>query len=477
MCERNLHDFVRTFWHVLEPSQPLIDGWCLGAICEHLQAVTDGQIKKLLIMVPPGCTKSLSTSVFWPAFEWGPRNLPHMRSILASYSDLLTIRDNRRCRTVLMSPIYQRFWGDRFKLLEGEQNAKMRFDNNKTGWRIATSVGGLGTGERGDRFVVDDAAKVGEAESVPKREAVLLWGTETMPTRCNNPETSAFVIIGQRTHERDLQGHLLASDLGYDVLCLPMEYDPTHPHTRTTSIGFTDPRRVEGELLWPERFSRRYLDEELKPTLSSHGGNYAVSSQLQQAPAPRGGGLFQADKILFLDRAPEGTTWVRGWDLAASTTTKSAWTAGVLMGRTLRNQYIIANVVRARLTPGGVEELLRATAMSDGINVKISIPQDPGQSGKAQVAALAGLLAGWDVRFSPESGGKDVRATPLAAQCESGNLYLVRGSWTDIFLGELKAFPVGTYKDQVDAASRAFAALIQDTGRMRIGGGPTLVRR
>src|SRR6202142_2095026 len=91
-----LIEFVRYFWHVLEPEAPLIEGWPLEAICAHLEAVTLGSIQKLLVNVPPGFTKSMMTDVFWPAWEWGPMNMPTMRYVAFSYSASLTERDNDR---------------------------------------------------------------------------------------------------------------------------------------------------------------------------------------------------------------------------------------------------------------------------------------------------------------------------------------------------------------------------------------------
>src|SRR5262249_34997198 len=158
-------------------------------------------ITRLLINIPPGAMKSLTTNVFWPAWEWGPRDLAHMRYIGASYSHDLTIRDNLRCRRLIESYVYQRLWGGRFRLND-DQNAKVRFANDRTGFKLATSVGGLGTGERGDRFIIDDPHNLVDGESEAKRDSTLAWFSEVVPTRLNDPESSAIVIIMQRVHER-----------------------------------------------------------------------------------------------------------------------------------------------------------------------------------------------------------------------------------------------------------------------------------
>ncbi len=170
----SLRSFIEYVWDIIEPGRTYVPGWHIDAICEHLEAVTSGEIIRLLINVPPGAMKSLTTDVFWPAWEWGPKNMPGMRYVSSSYSQDLTIRDNRRTRNLIQSSRYQAAWGDRFQLTT-DQNAKTRFDTDKMGFKIATSVGGLGTGERGDRFIIDDPHNVKDGESDAKRGEALLY--------------------------------------------------------------------------------------------------------------------------------------------------------------------------------------------------------------------------------------------------------------------------------------------------------------
>ncbi len=514
-AETSLSAFITYTWDVLEPGREFIPGWSIDAICDHLEAVTRGEIRRLLINVPPGFMKSLTTEVFWPAWEWGPQNKPSMRYVSASYSEALTTRDNRRTRNLINSPIYQAAWGDRFHLVS-DQNAKVRFDTDKTGFKIATSVSGLGTGERGDRFIIDDPHNIKESESDAVRESALQWFTEVVPTRVTDPERSAIIVIMQRVHERDISGLILREDLGYDYLCLPMEYErrqrcftgvrrqdqPTERVTRVMresdpvpwwateeqliceegmdgyepewqELTCQDQRTEEDELLWPKRFSARHIEEDLKPALRAWGGSYAEAGQLQQRPAPRGGGMFQRDDFQYVNKAPDDLIRiVRGWDLAA-TKNAGAWTVGVKMGLIDGRVYIL-DVRRLRGSPGQVESAYKACSEADGHTVVPAFPQDPGQAGKAQKATIAGQLHGYRVHFSPETGSKEDRAKPLAAQAEAGNLYLVRGPWNDIFVNEACLFPNGQFKDQIDAASRAYMRLIMKRQRM-VGVAPQLV--
>ena len=127
-CRRRLGNFIRRAWSVLEPGQPYVHGWHMDAISEHLEAVTAGQITRLLINIPPGTMKSMSTAVFWPAWEWGPRGMPSMRFIGATHEEHLAIGDNVNMRRLIQSDWYQRLWPTN---MAGDQNAKTYFENDQ----------------------------------------------------------------------------------------------------------------------------------------------------------------------------------------------------------------------------------------------------------------------------------------------------------------------------------------------------------
>jgi predicted phage terminase large subunit-like protein len=452
-CSRSLAEFVRCAWHIVEPGQPYVHGWHIDAISQHLEAVTYGQISRLLINVPPGMMKSLLTAVFWPAWEWGPRGLPHHRILATSHKADLAVRDNLKCRRLVQSQWYQKLWGNTVKLT-GDQNAKTKFENTATGFRDAMAFTSL-TGSRGDRVIIDDPLSVDDANSPAAREAVNTTFTESVPTRLNNPMSSAIVVIMQRLHERDVSGIVLSENMGYEHLMLPMEFEVKR--RCATSIGFKDPRKREGELLFPERFPAAVVKRD-----NAILGSYAVAGQMQQRPAPREGGMFQRSWFEVVDAVPATNKRVRRWDLASTEATAGKnpdWTVGLRMSE-CDGVYYIEDVVRQRKGPGGVERLIKTTAMQDGKRVKIRIPQDPGAAGKLAAAALIRMLAGWDVRAELETGAKDVRATPVSAQAEANNVKLLRAEWNSTFLDEVCMFPNAAHDDQVDAMSGAFATLL-----------------
>ena len=169
--------------------------------------------------------------------------------------------------------------------------------------------------------------------------------------------------------------------------------------------------------------------------------------------------MFKPDSMPTIDAIPAGVVeWCRGWDLAAST--GGDYTAGGKLGRLRDGRWVIADMVRVRAGPDDRDAALRNIAARDGRNVRVGIPQDPGQAGKTQVLHLTRQLAGFPVRTSPESGDKVTRAEPLAAQVNVGNVMLLRGDWNADLIAEMRLFPNGRHDDQVDALSRAFGELI-----------------
>jgi predicted phage terminase large subunit-like protein len=452
LCSRSLSEFAKMAWHVLEPATPIKWGWALDAICEHLEAVAKGDVKRLLLNVPPGMMKSLLTGVIFPAWEVGPLNKPSTRYLGTSHKQDLAVRDNMKCRRLIQSEWFQKRWPIQ---LTGDQNSKLKFETVETGFREAMAFTSM-TGSRGDRVIIDDPLSADDANSEAALRAAEITFTESLPTRVNN-ESSAIIVIMQRLHEQDTSGVILDRELGYTHLCLPMRYE--------TSRGCAaDIRTVDGELLFPERFGETQVAE-LERTL----GSYASAGQLQQRPAPRGGGMFKREWFSIVDAAPAGCQWVRGWDLAATASDTAAYTAGVLIGRAVDGRFYIGDARRIQGSSADVERLIVNTASQDGVQVKGSIPQDPGQSGKSQAQYLIKQLAGFTYRATPESGDKVTRASPLSAQAEAGNVMIVRGAWNKEFLDELTGFPMGKFKDQVDAASRAFNELAKPSATPLFG--------
>jgi len=343
------------------------------------------------------------------------------------------------------------------------------------------------TGFGADIIIIDDPHNITNVDSDDVREkALTVWST-SLPSRLNDPRTGAWIVIMQRSHPRDLTGYILAREHGFTQLevpydredikkswvhvCLPARFEPEHPFPFKTPVvrrrgpnkgkEWTDAREP-GELLWPERWGDEAIGE-----LAARMPAHSYAGQYQQRPSAKEGNLFKRDWFgTPVVAAPERCKWsrVRAWDIAATEQHGKAdpdWTVGLLMSKDMSTNVIyIEDVVRFRGSPEKVQSELQRCAKIDGKSTRIRIPQDPGAAGKMQTAYLAGMLQGYRIISEREEGKKGQRAQAFAAQCEAGNVRLVRGDWNDVFIEELCAFP-NSKDDQLDAATAAFRALIK----------------
>lgn len=467
-AEASFPEFVQQAWPIIEPQVEYVHNWHIDVIGEHLVATLTGELTAILVTIPPRHMKSLLTTVLFPAWVW--IKYPGVRFLCASYGHNLSMRDSVKMRRLIQSVWYQRNWGDRFKIM-GDQNAKERYDNDKGGYRIATSVGGIATGEGADIIIIDDPHNILDVESEVMREEVHTWFTEVMSSRLNPGEPRlghprAFIVIQQRSHEDDLAGRIIR-DRRYTHLCLPARYEADHP-----DLWPADPRTVEHEPLWEGLFPH----EKLLELEAAYGGpdSYPVAGQLQQRPAPRTGGLFDRDDLLgaVYDDLPSRGRTIRFWDVASTAPNKRNrdpdWTVGT-KGRITEGALYVINVVRFRGNPAKVDREIRATAEADGRGVEIVIEQEPGSSGKSVIHHYAQrLLPEYTVRGDRPSGSKEDRARPLSAWAERGCVRAPRGApWLRDWVNELATFPRGRKKDQVDSATGLFNRL-SEGGKRRV---------
>jgi len=313
----------------------------------------------------------------------------------------------------------------------------------------ATSVGGdvTGRGCNGGLIVADDLVKGREqAESKLARDRAWDWLRDDLMSRLE--PGSSIIVNATRWHEDDVIGRLRKDPIGRDWIHL--ELPAVIAADGSAADENEDP---DARALWPEG---GFDLERLKAIRAR--GEHGWWSLFQQRPFPKGGSLFKRAWFPVVDAAPKGGRVVRGWDLAATAGGDGAATAGVKI-RHVGGRFYIEHVAWLRGSPHEVEQLIVMTAAQDGREVVQDIPQDPGQAGKSQKAYIASKLVGHLVQFSPETGSKELRAEPLAAQAQAGNVSLVEGNWNDAYLNEIESFPRGALKDRVDGSSRAFAAL------------------
>lgn len=420
-------------------------------LLENLDQVSDGKVKRLLVLMPPGSAKSTYTSIIFPI--WWFMQHPRSSVIAASHTAALVEHFSHRIQA-LIDEHRQRIG---FDLLADDRSAA-RWQTSAGGEYFAVGVRGAITGRRADLAIIDDPIKsMGEADSPKHRQHIWDWYTAELMTRLK-PE-ARIVMVMTRWHEQDLGGQLIArSSEDWRVLRLPAIAEDQDP------IG-----RPAGAPLWPEWETLDALHKKRAVV-----GSRIWSALFQQSPHPSTGQLFKVDELRSIlepsSALASSARTVRAWDLAATPDSAHAdpdWTVGLKLALDEEGLYLIDHIVRIRGNYRAVQDVILSTARSDGHSVVISLPVDPGQAGKSQIAQLSALLAGYRIYTSREQGSKLSRALPVAAQIESGNFAIRIAPWNQAFIDELIAFPQGTKDDQVDALSRAFITLLDFPGGSR----------
>lgn len=493
-CESSLGRFMRTGWRYAGQSDVFSSNWHIDCISDHLTAAVDWQLGQLIIFaLPPRHMKSLGINVFTPAWTWA-QEIPEdqrrrglrikegswrgagTRFAFISFSDDLSMRDSIWCRTLVESGWYQERWGDRFKLVRANDHF---LANSAGGNRRAMSFSGGLTGFGAHIICVDDAHNIQSKAYEVERLHVLDSWNNALNSRLDDAKHGIYIVAMQRSHERDLIGHILAKEFNGVYVCLPAEFERGHPYV------FLDPRwpverktmlsehggpalgttwqdvRTEGQVLWEDRFPVEVLRERQKGMLS-----HTKAGQYQQRPTAQEGGLFKRHWFNNpVPKAPANLVKVRSWDTAATEEGHSFdpdYTVGILMGLdAITNMLYVLDVIRGRWSPGDVEDIIKRTAVMDGTETRIYYPQAPGAAGKFEAYRMVAELQGYTVSTEREVGDKAFRADPLAGQAEHGFVKLVEAPWNESFIDEMCSFPNGAHDDQVDAAAGAFRTLLR----------------
>lgn len=408
-----------------------------------MQEVADGKIDRLMIFMPPGSGKSKYTTQLYA--PWLMARRPRMKLIGSSHTSNLAEDFSGKIQRIVAENEATLGYGLRTE-------AKGLWYTTNDGAYLAAGVGGGIPGFRADGVIIDDPIRGRKsADSLLDRKTVWDWYNGDLERRLT-PQ-SFIVLMHTRWHEDDLAGRLLETEgHRWVVLNLPAEAE------ENDALG-----RAPGEWLWADDDYGYGADLiEIKQTLYERGAAREWASQYQQRPRPPEGALFKVAFLQTVPAEPAGLRFVRAWDLAATADGGGAnpdWTCGVKLGRSGAGNWFICDVQRFRGPPEEVERTILSVAKTDGASCTIGLPQDPGQAGKSQIAVMTRMLAGFVVESSPETGAKETRASPAAAQVNVGNVSIVSAKWNAAFREELASFPSGAKDDQVDAFSRAFNML------------------
>lgn len=421
-------------------------------ICDALMRVFRGECLRLIINIPPRYSKTELMCLF---IAWAMGHFPDSEFIYTSYSTMLATESTGKIRDIMSHEAYQEIFPEARLASEGKGHWKTTRDGVVYGAGMEATITGFGAGKMrpgfGGLLAVDDPHKPDEIRSDDIRKGVISRFQSTIESRLNSPQTP-IVVIMQRLHEQDLAGWLLGP--------APKEGEKRGPggngeiweHLCIPAL------QSDGTALWPEKHTAEQLIvmQKAKP--------YEFAGQYQQAPCAAEGNIFKPDQMPIFEAVPFGTRFCRGWDLGASDKDGDP-TAGLKVGEMPDGRYIIADLVHMMGGPDEVEACVGNTADADGNAVEVSIPQDPGQAGKAQVRAYAKRLKGFKVHFSTESGDKVTRAEPFAAQVNVGNVVMLKAPWNEQVKSEMRVFPSGAHDDIEDAGSRAFNRLNSKSGR------------
>jgi phage terminase large subunit-like protein len=459
-AHEHLASFVQQAFHILDPATTLEWSWYLDVICSELEAVTRGEVRDLLICIPPGFAKSLLVSVLWPAWWW--MREPTKRFVALSGGEDLAIRDNRRMREVIESEWYQRLqahveaiYGTPRWTFASDQNAKRYFENSARGHRQCFGIGGSVTGQRGDGLIVDDPHQVrdvlGDAVSV-KDTLDKAWNrvATILATRVYDRRVSFRVVIAQRVHEIDVPGRILARNKGQTrTVILAMRFDPGSPHNHPD-----DPRTEAGELLAPERMPEDEVGK-LAAELDEVPGQ--ASAQLDQRPLPPTGGLIKAHwpRTYPWDpqRPPDRWPFVAVTIDATFKRTKAGSFVSIQgFGISGTGRYLLGEI-HARMDYVELRQATRdAYAMWNPAVTLVELKAN----GAALVRDLQDEIPGL-VGFLPDQyGDKMARAQLAATAWAGGRVFLPEPQWMPTvgeYRSEILGFPFGP-NDRMDAWSQ-----------------------
>ena len=460
VLREDLSGFIEKGFQVVSPGEPFVPNWHIEVLADRLMRVYRGDIKRLLITLPPRSLKSICASVAFPAWVLGKD--PTKRIITVSYGNELSAKLARDTRAVMESGWYRQV----FPQTQLIRNAELDLETTQRGMRYATSVGGALTGRGGNLLIIDDPAKPQEALSKVKREALNQWYDGTLYSRLDNKAKDGIILVMQRLHVDDLAAHVLAKEpwehLNFPAIAESEQiYDLADGHRIIRAVG---------SALHEQREPKLILDN-----IRSMLGSYNFSAQYQQQPVPEEGNMVKWTWFQTYDVLPlwEPGDWIiQSWDTANKATELSDYSVCTTW-QVKGSSYYLLDVFRTRLNFPGLRHAVIMQARQYPVH---TILMEDTASGTALIQEFrhhtqAGVPPPIAVR---PKGEKAMRLATQSTVIEAGQVFLPRqASWLGDFRSELMAFPQSRHDDQVDSLSQ-FLTWISERGRNRIRYGRTI---
>ena len=457
-CRRDLYRFVVEAFPYVLPGVMFVDGWHIRAICRYLHALEEGKIQSnsLIINIPPGHMKSLLVNVLFPAWVWTRDQ--RKRFICITHSEAFATRDSLLCRNLVTSEWYTSLF--HVVLAAGDQ-LKTRYSNTRGGYRHAYGLAGM-TGDHGDYLLLDDLLDIEDRYSEAEIKTVNDLYDNILPTRIE-PRNGKKVLIMQRLAQTDLVGHIQRIGEKAEFLVLPAEYEG---EVFKSSIGFADPRKKKGQLLWPEMFNAIWLDKS-KLLMSEMD----VAGQFQQRPSPISGNVWKRE--WFANRVQNTSIIARfiSWDTAISPEDTADYSAYIVGEITAKYQLFIREAGRGRWIFPELQRKIEEVA----VRYKFSLQGIAIESKASGMSVMQSINSGSDalhrleheLRIDPgtlimpvnPTQDKRARASLTTNLCEKGMVLLpipdeTNKEWLTAFSEEIFEWPNSPYLDWGDAFSQ-----------------------
>jgi predicted phage terminase large subunit-like protein len=442
LLRNDFRAFVHKVFATLTPGQTYYRSWHVEALAWRLERVRRGEVRRLIINMPPRSLKSIATSVAFPAFVLG--HDPSRRILCVSYSGELSKKFSNDFRAALESPWYRSAFSN--ARIGPFKNTETEIELTARGFRLATSVGGTLTGRGGDIIVIDDPLKPDDALSEAKRSGANQWFTNTLLSRLDDKRKGAIVVVMQRVHIDDLTGFLLSQTDEWDVLSLPaIAYSDEFIPLSAKRVH----HRKSGEALSPEREPLDVLD-----ALKLQIGSDAFSAQYQQSPAPPGGAMVKHHWVKRYSELPpesERLFTLQSWDTASKGGPDNDWSVCTTWIVSRKQKWYLIDVWRQRVDYPTLKASVQDLAKK--WSARRVLVEDTG-AGTSLVQELQSRISGI-IAVKPE-GDKASRMAVASAKFEAGQALLPeRATWMPDLEAELFVFPGSRHDDQCDSISQA----------------------
>lgn len=444
IISNNFYSFLQKCFYEVNPQKKFLNNFHIQLMCEKLQAVANGKIKRLIITLPPRNLKSLCTTVALPAFLLG--HDPTKRVLCASYNMDLSIKHSLDCRKIMHSPWYKKIFPN--TIIAKGMDTREKFSTTKSGYRFTTSVGGTLTGEGGDIIIVDDPHNARDISSLSKLRGTCEWYENCLVSRLDDKKNGAIIVVMQRLHKNDLVGHLTSKDGHlWEIINLPAIFDEDQSFELENEVV----TKKKGEALHPERESVQDLE-----ALRAEIGAFTFAAQYLQNPVIKEGAIIKKTDIQEFtpDEKTEFENVVISWDTAQKSADSNDYTAATVWGVSEDNYYLL-ETKREKVNYPSLKHMLED--MNQQWSPSMHIIEDKG-SGTPLIQEFKNssipILA-----YNPKLS-KEMRFMLASSAFEAQKVYFNKQmhNLSDVY-GEILEFPYSEHDDIVDSITQALIYL------------------